>query len=165
MPRYSPLDTSVNKLRRKYASLKAEWQKILDRAERRSGLAPEKEQKWCKILNPVFTETNEDLEVTGNSADVSFSLNESDDESGISERESSQKSDSSGVNNEDISGDEETPCSSKAKTKLVVAPLKKRKVVRSQNQALSHTGESMQDLASLQIKRAKLMIEADRKRD
>ena len=44
----------------------------------------------------------------------------------------------------------------------MVAPLKKRKVVRSQNQALSHTGESMQDLASLQIKRAKLMIEADR---
>ena len=39
----------------------------------------------------------------------------------------------------------------------------KNKVVRSQNQALSHIAKSMQDLASLQIKRAKLMIEADRK--
>ena len=47
----------------------------------------------------------------------------------------------------------------------MVAPLKKHKVVRSQNQALSHIAKSMQDLASLQIKRAKLMIEADRKRD
>ena len=97
--------------------MKAEWRKILDRAKLRSGLAPEKEPKWCKILNPVFTETNEDVEITGNSADVSFSLNESDDESGISDRESSQKFDSSGVNNEDISGDEETLCSSKTKTK------------------------------------------------
>ena len=145
--------------------MKAEWRKISDRAKRGSGLAPEKEPKWYKILNPVFTETNEDLEITGNSADVSFSLNEGDDESDISEKESSQESDSSGVNNEDVPGNEETPCSSKAKTKLVVAPHKKRKVVRSQNQALSRMAKGMEDLASSQIKRAKLMIEADRKRD
>ena len=55
-----------------------------DKAKRGCGLAPGKEPKWYKILNPVFTETNEDLEKTGNSA-VSFSLNEGDDESGISE--------------------------------------------------------------------------------
>ena len=125
MQNYSPLDTSVNKLRRKYTNLKAEWRKISDRVKRGSGLAPEKEPKWCKILNPVFTETNEDLEITGNSADVSFSLNKSDDESNISETESPQESDSSGVNNEDVPGNEENPCSSKAKTKLVVAPHKK----------------------------------------
>ena len=50
----SPLDTTVTKLRRKYTSLKAEWQKILDRAKRRSGLALGNESKWYKILNPVF---------------------------------------------------------------------------------------------------------------
>ena len=82
---YSALDTSVNKLRRKYTSLKAEWRRMSDKAKRGCGLAPGKEPKWYKILNPVFTETNEDLEKTGNSADVSFSLNEGDDESGISE--------------------------------------------------------------------------------
>ena len=92
-------------------------------------------------------------------------MNEGDDESDISEKESSQESDSSGVNNEDVPGNEETPCSSKAKTKLVVAPHKKRKVVRSQNQALSHTVKGTEDLASSQIKRAKLMIEGDQKRD
>ena len=41
---------------------------------------------------------------------------------------SSQESYSSDVNIEDVPGDEETPCSSKAKTKLVVAPHKKRRL-------------------------------------
>ena len=121
----SPLNTSVNKLRRKYTSLKPEWRKILDRAKRRSGLALEKEPKWYKILNPVSTETIEDMETTGNSPNVSFLLNEGDNESDISENESSQESDSSGVNNEDVPGEEKTPCRSKVKTKLVFAPHKK----------------------------------------
>ena len=51
------------------------------------------------------------------------------------------------------------------KTKLGIAPHKKRKVVWSQNQGLSHMVKDMEDLASSQIRRAKLMIEADRKRD
>ena len=59
-------------------------------------------------------------------------------------------------------GDEETPCSSKAKTNLVVAPHKKRKVVQLQNQASIHMAKG---IASSQIKRAKLMIEAHRKRE
>ena len=62
-------------------------------------------------------------------------------------------------------GDEEILCISKDKSKLVVPPHKEHKVARSQNQTLSHMVKGMQDLASLQIKRAKLMIEADRKRD
>ena len=145
--------------------MKAEWRKISHRAKRGSGLALKKEPRWYKVLNPVFTETNEVLEITGNSADVSFSLNEDDDESDISEKESSKESHFSDVNNEDVPGDKEIHCSSKAKTKLVVAPHEKRKVVQSQNQALSHTAEVMKDLASSQIKYAKLMIEADWKRD
>ena len=92
MQSYLPLDTSVNKLRKKDTSLKAEWQNILDRAKRGSGLAPEKEPKWYRTLYPVFTETKKDLEVIGNSGDVSFFLNEGDDESDMSEKESSQKS-------------------------------------------------------------------------
>ena len=76
-----------------------------------------------------------------------------------------QKSNSNGVNNEDVPGDEETRCSSKKKTKLVIASYKKRKIVRSQNQALSNMAKGMEDLASSQIKRAKLMIESDWKDD
>ena len=109
--------------------------------------------------------TNEDLEITGINADDNFSLNKGDDESDISEKQSSQESDSSGVNNEDVPGDEETPCSSKVKMKLVVAPLKTRKLVRSRNQAMGHTTKGMEDLASSQKECAKLMIEGDWKRD
>ena len=113
------------------------------------------------ILNLIFTETNEDLEITGNSADVTFSMNKGDDENDIFEKESLQESDSSGVNNENVPGDEETPCNSKAKMKLMVASHKKLKVAQSQNQALSHMAKSMEDFASSLIKRAKLMIDAD----
>ena len=48
--------------------------------------------------------------------------------------------------------------------KLVVAPHRKRNV-RSQNQGLSKTAKGMEDLAGAQIKRTKLMIEGDKKRD
>ena len=101
----------------------------------------------------------------GNSACVSLSLNKRDNESGISEKESPQESNSNGVNNEDLPGDEETPCSSKKKKKLVIASYKKRKIVLSQNQALSNMAKGMEDLASSQIKRARLMIESDWKED
>ena len=84
-------------------------------------------------------------------------MNEGDDKSDTSEKESSVESDSSGVNNEDVTGDEETPFSSKAKTKLVVATHKKRQV--------SHMAIGMEDLASSQIQRAKLMIDTYQKRD
>ena len=57
----------------------------------------------------------------------------------------------------------ETPVSVNKK-KLVVAPHRKRNV-RSQNQTLSKIAKGIEDLAGAQIKRTKLMIEADKKRD
>ena len=55
---YTPSDTSLEKLRRKYTTLKAEWRKIFDRCKNGSGLAPEKEPSWYKILKPIFSEKN-----------------------------------------------------------------------------------------------------------
>ena len=48
---------------------------------------------------------------------------------------------------------------------MVVAPHRKRNVVRSQNQALSKIAIGMEDLTNAQIKRTKLMIKADKKAD
>ena len=48
--------------------------------------------------------------------------------------------------------------------KLVVAPHRKRNVVRSQNQALSKIAKGIEDLAGAQNKRTKLMIETNKKR-
>ena len=49
--------------------------------------------------------------------------------------------------------------------KLVVAPHRKGNVVRSQNQVLSEIAKGMEDLAGAQIKKTKLMIKVDKKRD
>ena len=47
---YTPLDTSLEKLRRKYTTLKAEWRKISDRCKNGSGLVAEKEPSSYKIF-------------------------------------------------------------------------------------------------------------------
>ena len=45
---YTPLDTSLEKLRRKYTTTKTEWRKMSDRCKTGSGLAPEKNQAGIK---------------------------------------------------------------------------------------------------------------------
>ena len=71
---YEPLDTSILKLRRKNTSIKAEWRKLGGIVKKGSGLSPKREPKWYKILNPIFTETNEPLELASGIEDTSFSL-------------------------------------------------------------------------------------------
>ena len=163
LQKYPPLDASILKLRRKYTGLKAEWRKISDRAKKGSGLAPEREPNWYKILNPVFAETNVPLDLVADSADISLDDNESDTQHDINESDAeSDEEEEKLANHKEHDPNVENNCS-KSKPKLVVAPHKKRKVVRSQNQGLSQLAKSMEELASSQIKRAKLMIEADRK--
>ena len=90
---YTPLDTALEKLRRKYATLKAEWRKISDRYKNGSGLAPETEPSWYKILNPIFSEKNECLHLAEESEDLSFNLQndstDSDFESQLTDDENS----------------------------------------------------------------------------
>ena len=168
---YTPLDTSLEKLRRKYTTLKAEWCKISDRCKNGSGLALEKEPSWYKILNPIFSEKNESLHLAEGSEDLSFNLQndskDSDFESQLTDDENSfQKSDEVSLNEK---GEQnvirrapaETPVNSNKK--LVVAPHRKRNV-RSQNQVLSKSAKGMEDLAGAPSKRTKLMIEADKKK-
>ena len=71
---YIPLDTSLEKLRRKYTTLKAEWHKISDRCKNGSGLAPEKEPSWYKILKPIFSEKNESFHLAEGSENLSLNL-------------------------------------------------------------------------------------------
>ena len=69
---FSPLDTSTDKLRRKYANLKLKWKELDDRVSRGTGLAPEEEPGWYRYLNPVFSDTNEEINLTSNSNDLSY---------------------------------------------------------------------------------------------
>ena len=71
---YTPWDTSIEKLHRKYTTLKAEWCKIFDRCKNESVLAPQKEPIWYKTLNPIFSEKNENLHLAEGSEDLLFNL-------------------------------------------------------------------------------------------
>ena len=55
---YTLLDTSLEKLHKKYTALEAEWREISNKCEKGTGLATEKEPTWYKILNPIFSEEN-----------------------------------------------------------------------------------------------------------
>ena len=90
---FSDLDTTVAKLRRKYGNLKQNWKKITDRVKNGSGRSAEREQEWYKILNPVFAETNVEIELSSGKGDCSFrgeydDYNSSDDGSDISDASS-----------------------------------------------------------------------------
>ena len=102
---YTPLDTSIEKLHRKYTILNAEWRKIFDRCKNESGLAPQKEPSWYKTLNPIFSEKNENLHLAEGSEDLSFNLPndsiDSDFESQLTDDVNSfQKSDEESLNEE-----------------------------------------------------------------
>ena len=71
---YTPLDTSLEKLRKKYTTLKVKWRKISDRCKNGSSLALEKEPSWYKILNSIFSEKNESLHLAEGSEDLPFNL-------------------------------------------------------------------------------------------
>ena len=76
---HKTLDTSIERLRKKYKALKQEWSKIITRIKSASGLSPEKEPIWFKHLDPVFCETNEEMKLTSSATKTSF-LNEQDGE-------------------------------------------------------------------------------------
>ena len=75
----SKLDIGIDKLRVKYKWLKTEWAQKTRRAKNGSGLDPDKEPRWYQILNPVFSETHQPLNLVSRAADTSF-LNSSDEE-------------------------------------------------------------------------------------
>ena len=157
--KYEALDTSVMKLRKKYNNLKTEWRKITDRAKSGSGLAPQKEPQWYIYLNDIFSETNEDLDLAAESADLSFSCEHTEN---YGEEEDMSRSDSLSSESEP---DLEIERKQKRTDKVVAAPHKKRKAIRSQQQALSHLANSVEQMASSQAKKHRLTIEADLKRD
>ena len=148
--------------------MKGEWCKFHGKCKNGSGLVAEKEPNWYKILKPVFSEKNESLHLAEGSEDLLFDLQndniDSDFESRLTDDKNSfQKSHEESLNEEGkqnvIRGaPRETPV--KGNKKLVVAPHRKRNVVRSQNQALPKIAKGMEDLARAQTKRKNLMIEA-----
>ena len=76
---YSILDTREKKLRKKYANLKASWNKISDRAKNRSGLSPIKEPRWFHISSRSFVENKVELNLFSSAKDTSYLNSDSDE--------------------------------------------------------------------------------------
>ena len=114
-------------------NLKAEWKRLTERAKYGSGLAPDSEPKWYSILNEVFAETNAELELVSSSKDVSYT---EPDRLEMDEMDELSENDDVDVENVSETGDANTE-DDVNKKKAIAAPHKKRKVVRSQQQAVS----------------------------
>ena len=99
---------------------------------KRSGLAPEKEPSWYKILNPIFSEKNESLHLVIGSHDLSLNLQndsiDSDFESRLTDNENNFQKESlneEGEQNVILRAPIET--SVNGNKKLTVAPHRKKK--------------------------------------
>ena len=136
---------------------------MFDRCKNGSGLAPEKEPSWYNILNPIFSEKDENLHLAEGNEDLLFNLKndsiDSDFENQLTDDENSfKKSDEESLNEKgDKMSFEEPPWKptlmvTKNWLKLVF-PHRKRNIARSQNQALSKIAKG-----------TKLRIEADKKK-
>ena len=107
--RFSDVDSSMEKLRRKYTNLKQKWREISDRIKHGSGLNPNKEPGWYKYLNPIFSKTNEDIELTSEKADLSFKGDYTNYNSPSSDEDSANPpSEDSADDNLDNDGDPES---------------------------------------------------------
>ena len=153
----SPLDTSVEKLRKRYANIKTQWRKIDDRIRSGSGLAPENEPEWYRLVNDFLTESNLPLELNEASLDISMSDSDANEDSATSQ----VAEDATIQGDEDETEDLLFTASPGSIKKVVVEPHRKRKQVRSNKQALSNLAASVERVAEAQLKALKASAERD----
>ena len=168
---HKTLDTSIERLRNKYKALKQEWSKITTRIKSGSDLSPQKKSVWFKHLDPVFCKTNEEMKLTYSATETSF-LNEQDGE--YEEERNGEEDVFSGADDMDENNELESEieasnelnignATSGDKRKVVVAPHRKAKQVRSNKQALSEIANGLKTLAETSQKSNKMIIEEERK--
>ena len=153
----SKLDTSVDKLRIKYKWSKQEWAAKTRRAKNGSGLEPDQEPQWYKVLNPVFAETHRPLNLVSSAMDTSFLNNPalSDDSMNEDDLENLDTENPTDTGNEPAS----------KKTKIVVAPHKKHQQIRSNKQGLSAIARGLNAAIVAQDKRFDRQIKANDERE
>ena len=136
-----------------------------------SGLSPEKEPVWFKHLDPVFCETNEEMKLTSSATETSF-LNEQDgeyEEERNGEEDIFNGADDMDENNElesEIDASNELNIGNATlgdKRKVVAAPHRRAKQVRSNKQALTEIANGLKTLFETSQKNNKMMIDEIRK--
>ena len=167
---YNHLDIDTKKLQTKYNSLKKKWREIRDRPRTKSGVSPKDVPDWYANLDKVLGDTNTNLEnVISDPSETSFvqEMQAEDDDSecylgDISKEKNSFDDNESGDDDSKVTDEKE---SSSTKSKILVKPHQKRRVIRSQTQALTHLSGGMNQMIESQSKRHKETIEFERERD
>lgn len=149
--KYAQLGTGIGKWRVKYKALKQEWSRITDHIKKGSGFFPDKEPHWFENLNPVFCEANQTINLSSSAADTSVvhEPNESHDES--EDLSYSAKGNPAEYSKDEVQIDRDTATPAQ-KRKIVAAPHKKSKQIRSDKQALSEFAKSLKCFSEAQNK-------------
>ena len=169
-PDYLSLSYDCDKIKSKY--LIQVWEDVMKIIRNVKNVDVEKILWWRHHLNippPPYVTISHSFRVPPSPGDLLFEQPHSDFESQLTDDENSfQKSDQESLNEQgeqNVIRRAPTESPANGNKKLLVAPHRERKVVWSQNQVLSKIVKGVEDLAGAQIKRTKLMIEEDKKRD
>ena len=181
---YEPVDTSVIKLRKKYTNLKTEWRKLNEKIKAGCYISPSRLPKWFHHLNEIFVKIKEELGITSDSGTLHFMSNKQNEETDDEEEEGHLASDNDHPeveirnstkeaiipNTEDIlqsnavrnGFSEKSEKNSKLKN-IVTALHHKRKA--NDHTPLSRLTESLENIVSSQVKKHRMNVEAELKRE
>ena len=176
---YEPVDTSVIKLRKKYTNLKTEWRKLNEKIKAGCHILPSRLPKWFHHLNEIFVKIKEELGITSDSGQNKQN-EETDDEEEVDHQEASDNDypeveihssmkEAVIPNTEDIfqSNTVRNGFSEKSekisKLKNIVTALHHKR--KADDHALSRLAESLENIVSSQVKKHRMNVEAELKRE
>ena len=173
----TPLEIDVDKLRAKFKWLKEQWRRLSDRVKKKSGVSPIEEPEWYQIINPIFSDTQGCLKpITQASEILSDESDDSDYSEDTSMSKESNKTDDNSENLSNIADDESENASDvvdvsltglkrkSTASNLKVKPVKPKKRVKTQSQAINELAKSFGSLGQVQEKRTEMFLQAERER-
>jgi len=163
-----PLKIDVEKLRNKFKWMKDQWRKYTDRIKKGSGKASIQEPEWYAIINPIFSDTHGNMELSSKASDV---LSDDYSDTGSEEEQtdathSSSYAEEAGESDLTSTSDSGTENATRKAVKIAldVKPLDRKKRIRSQSQAINEIAKSFHSFGESQQKRCERMMEADKER-
>ena len=159
--------------------MKDKWRKYTDRIKKGSGKAAIQEPQWYAIINPIFSDTHGNMELSSKASDV---LSDDNSDTGSEEEQTdvshnssyAEEAGESDLTSTSDSGTVELVVTSDSgtenvkrnarKSALDVKPLDRKKRIRIQSKAINEIAKSFHSLGESQQKYCERMMEADKER-
>ena len=152
--KYEPLQVDTKKLQAKYNAIKRKWREI-------DSILGDTNTDLNELVSTSLDTSYSQKVIQNDNENESFEDNADDDSDKDLYNDSEHDDESNNANKED----KVENVSANKKKAILVKPHKKRKVVRSQTQALSQLAGGMTKLIELQVKRHKEQMEFEKERD